>query len=178
MNTVWTSLQSTTVELLVLTLLNSLWQGAIWLLMLMLVLRTIPARRVDLRYALAVGSLLGIVVTLLVTWSLLSGAWRDAALTNGEAVTMAAAQSGVAPTVSPSEHDGMGGGQLTVAEATSMSAAMRAETMETDRARDWIVISAVIWACGCLLMLVRCLLSFAAARGLLRGRTCDRQELL
>ena len=54
---------------LVTALAHSLWQGAVVAVLLLLALRTVPARCVDARYRLAAGSLLLLVLGWLLTWT-------------------------------------------------------------------------------------------------------------
>lgn len=56
---------------LCLALLHSLWQGAAIAVLLLLQLRIIPRSRSQLRYFLSVGSLLGLLLSLFITWSIL-----------------------------------------------------------------------------------------------------------
>lgn len=177
MNFVWTILQSDPVEMLVLTLLNSLWQGVVWLLLLMAVLWTLPARRGELRYVLAVSSLGGVVLTALVTWSLLSGQWGNAPTTTVDSLPTGMAASADA-TGSPVMNPGVAAiGPSNRAPLRSLGPTDMAE--ETNiRSRGWVAATALVWICGFVLMLVRGLRSIAAARRLVRGPECEDHELL
>ena len=178
MSALWNMLQTTTMELIVLTLLNSLWQGVCWLILLMLVLRTLPARRTELRYAISVGGLFGIVITSLVTWSLLSGSWRDAAEADQVILATNAVQPDGAADVTSIEGESIATGPASVVESTQMSELMSVASGSSGGAHEWVALLALIWACGCLLMLVRGLRSIAAARGLLNGEACENTEIL
>ncbi|MCA9096665.1 MAG: hypothetical protein KDA68_24460, partial [Planctomycetaceae bacterium] len=62
------------IPLIVQTLAHSLWLGVVVVLLLWSILRTIPARRAELRYALSLSSLLLFVASLLITFSTISPA--------------------------------------------------------------------------------------------------------
>ena len=175
MTFVWTLLQADSVKILVLTLLNTLWQGVVWLLLLMLALRLLPARRAESRYTLAVGSLCGIVLTGLVTWSLLSGHWRDAPEMESNTVAATVVRDEMTATA-------------TLVEFPALAAPITTPTVvgHTDSGNDgpgraapaWVPLFALLWICGCVLMLVRGLRSIAAARRLVCGRNCEDDQLL
>ena len=58
-------------ETIIAVLAHSIWQSVVIALLVAAVLRSIPARRADIRYATAMGGLLSIVLMSFVTWSLL-----------------------------------------------------------------------------------------------------------
>lgn len=85
-------------ESLCLTLLHSLWQGALWCALLLLILRRIPSDRPDSRYAIALACMYGLLGGACLTWSILR---QPAGLGDVQAASVASISTGKSDVIDP-----------------------------------------------------------------------------
>jgi beta-lactamase regulating signal transducer with metallopeptidase domain len=156
-------------ETLIRALGHSLWQAALISGIVWLLLRTLPAKHAERRYAIALGGLTGIVAAALVTWSVLrlettesnSAAIQNSRLTE-QTVRFSETPSKPhqslptepqAEVAELAEHTG----KNQVPSATVTSSINRSGPIVA----RWL---AVIWLCGAVVMLLRGLAGFVIAR--------------
>ena len=145
-------------ETLIRALGHSLWQAALISGIVWLLLRTLPAKHAERRYAIALGGLAGIVAAALVTWSVLrldSTESNSSAIQNSrpmeQAVRFSDSPSKSQPS-SPAEPHAEVGELADAASSINRSGPIVAR---------WL---AVIWLCGAVVMLLRGLAGFVIAR--------------
>ena len=157
-------------ETLIRALGHSLWQaamigGIVWLL-----LRTLPAKHAERRYAIALGGLAGIVAAALVTWSVLrleSPESNSAAIHNSRPVEQPVRISDAPPAPRQSAQAEPQAEVAELAEHTEMNPTSPAADATSSInhsgpiAARWL---AVIWLCGAVVMLLRGLAGFVIAR--------------
>lgn len=154
-------------ETLIRALGHSLWQaalisGAVWFL-----LRTLPAKYAERRYAIALGGLAGIVAAALVTWSVLRlepTESNSAATQNSRPMEQAVRISDAPPA---SHQSSQAEPQAELAELTDKDTTSFAADATSSINRSGPVIArwlAVIWLCGAVVMLLRGLAGFVIVR--------------
>lgn len=139
------------IELLARALLHSLWLGACAAAMVGMALKAVPARRAELRYAIALCGLVAIVLGTIVT----------AAILHQELMT--------ANVASPSSVVAMGGTPLSVSAVVVGdhgrygSVAFTGAAAESDVRPHWFEWVALLWAIGVVVVLVRGIVAIGAA---------------
>lgn len=159
---------------LVTALAHSLWQGAVVAVLLLLALRTVPARCVDARYRLAAGSLLLLVLGWLLTWT-----WLERGLGDSGFDPVSGTASGVpVPLVGPVPP----GTAQVVPGSVSLEARTSPETARSSIAPfldpRWHTRLGLAWLAGMLIFHLRILLSVGQARAVMRqSRILDDPDL-
>jgi len=143
---------------LVFALLHTLWQAPLVAAALYLLLRLIPAKRAELRYALCLGGLTAVVMGGLVTWAILnqySGGETDGTVVQGSPPAVAATTAITAPP-STSTHDPAG----------SPPGMSKQPARSSNGSVSWTAAFASCWLTGVGVMLVRAMLLVTGARRL------------
>ncbi|HYW78251.1 MAG TPA: M56 family metallopeptidase, partial [Thermoguttaceae bacterium] len=148
-------------ESLCLALLHSLWQGAAWGVLLLLVLRRIPDDRPRVRYVVALGCLYGLLGGACLTWSILR---HEATLVDDWTPPMAAAVEMGTPKV-------IEGGE---ASAPSVNGAAAPLPFRFADSVPWVIGAWFLGASICLLLSSR---HVAAARRLRLGQPIDDSDI-
>lgn len=143
MNFISDFLQSDACRQLVTVLLHSLWQAPVLAALLWLVLRSLPAKTVNTRYALSLACLCLLPLLMAGTWS---------------AITAFAAQpqQDLAAAEAPTS---------TVQGTPSTSTQLLTPSAAQSRLK-WTAIAAGLWFCGAILMLLRTIISMAGVQNL------------
>lgn len=156
------------------SLLHSLWQGAVWSLLLLLLLAVIPRSKPGIRYVISLSCLAGLALGVLVTWSILKLP-AEASPANLASISQYDSDPQVSSTISPSP-----------ASPTSFSSAsngsnQRPQSNELQKNQwsnwGWNQLTSFspwllrIWAIGVALSLLRCIRNRAAALAWKRGET-------
>jgi beta-lactamase regulating signal transducer with metallopeptidase domain len=166
MNEIFDVLSRPTWQHLATALLHSLWEGPVVMLLLWLLLQRIPAHRPEIRYRVAFSALLGIVVCVLATWSLLDFKRPDRPATAEPIITTAAAER---PSADVVQHDRSRTGD----EGASVN-------QSSNRAQGrsaWLPYIVFFWLLGVLLMMCRMAWIVARLRRLLRVPEVADQRL-
>ena len=174
----WTSTASA--ESLCWSLLHSLWQGLFWSLLLGLLLLAIPRSRPTWRYSASLSCLIGLAVSVLVTWSILRlpEETRLAAVSNR--TTEEAAPDETISRSSPSLVASVNNG------ARVASGVRQPEGQSSLGYRGWLLqlvgrhtpLLLVIWALGVTFSLWRCLQHRIAASAWKQGETIQDPAVL
>ncbi len=152
---------------LVFALLHTLWQGGMIALVLMFLLRRIPASRPGPRYLLAFAAQFGVLLTGLSTWAVLG--YEPPRIEPEKVVDLGV--RGAIPTAK--RPDGMAGAPA----AVDVSQAPVSVPSESGRTR-WVPIVAVAWLTGVIVMLIRAVSSAVAALRLTRGPALSDPRIL
>ncbi len=136
-----------TAESLCLALLHSLWQGAVWCVLLLGVLRRIPSDRCETRYAIALACLCGLLGGTSVTWSILRQSGTQGDVQSPVASIVDAGGSSAAnaepiPDASPDRGD----------EPVAEDVASSTPSLEIARLAPWGVLFWGIGACASLFL--------------------------
>jgi beta-lactamase regulating signal transducer with metallopeptidase domain len=153
-----------TAESLCLTLLHSLWQGAIWCGLLLVVLRRVSSDWPEVRYVVTLVSLYGLLLGACLTWSILRQ--PASAQTLSALVPVSAAGESMPPRGEPHEHE-MGSVSATGVSTSSVS-------FELSYLAPWVVSTWLIGACLCLLMSSR---HVSAVRRFQAGKLIDDPDV-
>jgi beta-lactamase regulating signal transducer with metallopeptidase domain len=192
-------LQGPAAEALVGTLLHSVWQAALWAMLLVVLLRPLAARRAALRYGLSVACLMCVLLSSLVTWSALR---IDTDERRAEAATTIGPQTTGPHTTGPhttSPHT-MGPHAAGVSEsktpeatvhhatniappdqvATNVATAHEKPSTESKNgiAAIWQPVVLLAWATGVVLMLFRLACGLAGTRRLAAGKPIEDEAIL
>jgi hypothetical protein len=152
-------------ETLVWVLGHSLWQGAMAAGVVWLALRSIPARRANVRYGVAVLGLAAVVLSLLVTWSVLRldrtpvSPSSSGLVAEREPLPQPAPVGNADRTVGPDSH--------------RFHDDARPATGETGPLGAWAVWVAVVWGIGAGVMITRGLAGLVQAHALTGANTSD-----
>lgn len=144
-------------ESLLLVLMHSFWQVAVIAIVVAGLLRLIPAGRTNLRYGVAVSSLLLVVFCSLTTWSILR-------LDSPTEVSTIAVESVQARSL----------GNASATANTGVSERALAAVSPLMTYSPWII---GLWVIGCVVMLFRAFRGMAEVRILLRESTPTEQEI-
>jgi beta-lactamase regulating signal transducer with metallopeptidase domain len=184
-------LNSPEVDSFVLALGHSLWQGGVWVGILFASYRLIPASRNDLRYGAAISCLLGLVLTMLVTWNLLHREFTFFAQvpkpthhrrTNGSESTQVEPQDAHPAMAPPWGMDAAKGpkksGQTLVHDGDNSN---HVSSRKRSRTARLTAVGAVLWGLGSFLVFTRnirhCLAARDLARDIRNGYPCQDPAL-
>lgn len=185
MNGLLTWLQRPEVDRLALVLVHSLWQGALLAVLLALILRFLPARRANVRYAASLACLLAVLIAACGTWSFLGG--------DGRIEPSPAVRGGSPDRAPPSPTSIVSAPPVANAGAIDRAAqladwktkapppppgrahAPRIAVPEPERPQ-WAALCVLLWGSGASVMLIRSLSHVAAARRLLQSDPWDEVE--
>jgi beta-lactamase regulating signal transducer with metallopeptidase domain len=157
-------------ETLIRALGHSLWQAALISGIVWLLLRTLPAKHAERRYAIALGGLAGIVAAALVTWSVLRlepTESNSTAIQNSRPVEQTVRIFDAAPAPHQSAPAELQAEVAELAEHTRKNPlSSAADATSSINGGNSIVVRglAVIWLCGAVVMLLRGLAGFVIAR--------------
>lgn len=157
---------------LVTALAHSVWQGAVIAALLFLALRTVPTRRANARYGLAVGAMLLLVLGWIVTWT-----WLERGDPPG-AVTPTSIHPAIAPPAPPA---GLSAPAPLAPVAPVPGPSMDPVPPRTPWRLDsrWHARLGIAWLAGMLVFQIRTLVSVGQARALVRdSRVPNDPELL
>ncbi|MBX3744316.1 MAG: carboxypeptidase regulatory-like domain-containing protein [Verrucomicrobiae bacterium] len=162
---------------LVTALAHSLWQGAVIAAFLFLALRTVPTRHTNARYALAVGSLLLLVLGWLITWTWLERGLQPVAATPTSIHPPAASPAPPANPPAPTAPASTALAPLApVPSPVTRPAPPRTPWQPDPR---WHARLGIAWLAGMLLFQIRTLVSMGQARALVRdSRVPNDPDLL
>ncbi len=157
-------------ETLIRALGHSLWQAALISGIVWLLLRSLPAKHAERRYAIALGGLAGIVTAALVTWSVLRlepTESSNAAIQNSRPMEQTARFSDSPPASHQSSQAEPQAEVAELAEHTRKNPVPSATDATSSINRSSSIVVrwlAVIWLCGAVVMLLRGLAGFVIAR--------------
>ena len=160
MSAIW--LSSDLLGLLTWVLMHSLWQGAVWALVVWVSLRTIPASRPRLRYGVSVCALALIVLSCLVSWAVLE--WRQESRIS---LLPSATEAPVGDAAPGGDSAASEGPSRTVAPGAGKVMPVvhgRPDSAET----DWEAWVALAWMAGAAFMIARLVISVCQGRGLIK----------
>jgi beta-lactamase regulating signal transducer with metallopeptidase domain len=171
MNSLLENLSGPAWENAAVTLLHTLWQGALAALLLYLVLRWIPARRQNLRYALSLAALGGIVLGGLVTWSVLSlEPPQDRAAVPAATAAISSQPDRLEAAATIAESKQIVHGFARVGRGTDAETEPHAAASSPESGRNvWSSLLVICWLAGVSVMLVRMIASVAGAQRLARS---------
>lgn len=153
-----------TAESLCLALLHSLWQGAIWCVLLLVVLRRITSDRPQARYAVALTCLYGLLFGACLTWSIL----RQATVSQSSSAIAHTSASGESmPSMTKDREREMGSVSVTGVSSSPIS-------FELSHLAPWLVSTWLVGASLCLLLSSR---HVSAVRRFQTGKPIDDPEV-